>query len=119
MSQSDYARIPIAELYTIGRTLTGVKTELDGVEGALTNLRGVDDVHGLKVQNAVDSFFTEWKTSRRTLLENVGGLGDVSTQIAETTDQFDTEVASSLGEFAAKLQEANSGDSASGGSGAM
>lgn len=110
MTSSDNVQIPIAHLHTVGRNLNSVKSDLEGVESAVIHLLGVDDVHGSKIASAVSGFFSEWKTSRKTLMDNIGTLGDVSTQIAEVTEAFDNEIASALGEFAAKLSGGGGSD---------
>ena len=115
MAQSDKVQIPVAHLTTVGRNLKNVKAELEAVENGMTSLSGVDDVHGARMSTAVESFFSEWKTSRRTLLDNVDGLGDVSSQIASSTSEFDGKLSSSLNEFASKLQ---GGGGSGGGAGA-
>lgn len=115
MTSSDNVQIPIAQLYAIGGSLNSVKADLEGVESAVVHLLGVDDVHGFKIASAVSGFFSEWKSSRRTLLGNVGTLGDVSVQIADITQTFDSEVASALGEFAGKLSGGGSGGGAASG----
>ena len=115
MAQSDNVQIPVAHLTTVGRNLKNVKAELEAVENGMTSLSGVDDVHGARMSTAVESFFSEWKTSRRTLLDNVDGLGDVSSQIASSTSEFDGKLSSSLNEFASKLQ---GGGGSGGGAGA-
>lgn len=112
MTSSDNVQIPMGTLRSIGGNLNSVKSDLEGVESAVVHLLGVDDVHGSRVASAVGGFFSEWKTSRKTLMDNIGTLGDVSTQIAEVTEAFDNEVASALGEFAAKL---SGGGAAAGG----
>ena len=114
MAQSDKVQIPVAHLTTVGRNLKNVKAELEAVENGMTSLSGVDDVHGARMSTAVESFFSEWKTSRRTLLDNVGGLSDASSQIASSTSEFDVQMAYSLGEFASKLRGGNEGSSGSG-----
>lgn len=45
----------------------------------------------------------------------MGTLGDVSVQIADITQTFDSEVASALGEFAGKLSGGGSGGGAASG----
>lgn len=114
MAQSDKVQIPVAHLTTVGRNLKNVKAELEAVENGMTSLSGVDDVHGARMSSAVESFFSEWKTSRRTLLDNVDGLGDVSSQIASSTSEFDGKLSSSLNEFASKLQGGGEGGSGGG-----
>lgn len=114
MAQSDKVQIPVAHLTTVGRNLKNVKAELEAVENGMTSLSGVDDVHGARMSTAVESFFSEWKTSRRTLLDNVDGLGDVSSQIASSTSDFDGKLSSSLNEFASKLQGGGEGGSGGG-----
>ncbi len=114
MAQSDKVQIPVAHLFTVGSNFSNVKAELDGVENGMTSLSGVDDVHSARMSGAAESFFYEWKTSRRTLLDNVGGLSDASSQIASFTSEFDVQMAYSLGEFASKLRGGDEGSSSSG-----
>lgn len=117
--RSDYVQVPIEHLFTVGDGLTTVKEELDGVEKGVATLSGVDLVHGHRMQSAVSDFFSEWKQSRRTLLENVGNLGDVSKQIAQITSDFDDQISSSLNDFGAKLKaggDASAGSDGSAGS---
>ena len=115
MAQSDKVQIPVAHLSTVDRNFNNVKAELEAVKNGMTILSGVDDVHGARMSTAVESFFSEWKTSRRTLLDNVDGLGDVSSQIASSTSEFDGKLSSSLNEFASKLQGGGGSGAATGG----
>lgn len=115
MAQNDKVQIPVAHLSTVDRNFNNVTAELEAVKNGMTILSGVDDVHGARMSTAVESFFSEWKTSRRTLLDNVDGLGDVSSQIASSTSEFDGKLSSSLNEFASKLQ---GGGGSGGGAGA-
>lgn len=103
-SGSDYIQVPVAQLHEINSSLTALKSDLDGAEALANMLDSVDDIHGARVQTAVNEFFQEWKKSRRTLIENVGVLGDVSGKIAEATTSFDDEVASNVDKFTAQLK---------------
>lgn len=47
-------------------------------------------------------------------MDNVDGLGDVSSQIASSTSEFDGKLSSSLNEFASKLQGGGEGGSGGG-----
>ena len=103
MTGSDNVQIPIDELHAIGSALQSIKTELEAAENALTELSGQDDVHGMKMQTAVDGFFAEWKTSRLTLVQNIGKLGIVSGEIADRTASFDSDLAGALGALSEQL----------------
>lgn len=114
MAQSDKVQIPVAHLSTVDLNFNNVTAELEAVKNGMKILSGVDDVHGARMGSAVESSFSEWKISRRTLLDNVGGLSDASSQIASSTSEFDVQMAYSLGEFASKLRGGNEGSSGSG-----
>ena len=114
MAQSNKVQISVAHLFTVGSNFSNVKAELEAVKNGMTILSGVDDVHGARMSTAVESFFSEWKTSRRTLLDNVDGLGDVSSQIASSDSEFGVQMVSSSGEFASKLRGGDEGSSGSG-----
>lgn len=103
MTGSDNVQIPIDELHTIGSALQSIKSELEAAESALTELSGQDDVHGAKMQTAVDGFFAEWKASRLTLIQNIGKLGVVSGEIADRTASYDSDLADTLGALSEQL----------------
>ncbi|MDO4762466.1 MAG: hypothetical protein Q4A31_11145 [Corynebacterium sp.] len=108
---SDYWRVPVGDLHAIQSQLNSMHATLESVEGSAEGSDGVDDIHGAQIANAVSDFFNEWKQSRRVLMRNVKGMGEVSGQIAEAVTTFDTELASSLHQFASALRGENNGPS--------
>ncbi|MDO5669808.1 MAG: hypothetical protein Q4G50_07375 [Corynebacterium sp.] len=109
MSFSDHIQVPVEQLQTLASQLTSMRTELDSVEQGVAPIMGVDDVHGHRMREAVSEFFQEWEASRRTLIDNVGVLGDVSGAIAQMVGDFDTQGAQGFNDFAAALREGGQG----------
>lgn len=101
---SDYWRVPITDLQTIDAKLKALDESVSSVEKTAEGAEGVDDIHGAKITSAVSGFFSDWKASRESLLDNVGVLGEAAGMIASTTETFDTEVASNLNEMAGQLR---------------
>lgn len=82
-----------------------MKADLEGVESAVVHLLGVDDVHGFRIASAVSGFFSEWKTSRRTLLGNVGTLTAMRGEIARLEPCWEAVEADGYYEAARKLND--------------
>ncbi|MDO4686487.1 MAG: hypothetical protein Q4A92_08035 [Corynebacterium sp.] len=114
MTLSDEVQIPIGQLQIAGRSLDTVFHDLSEVEKTLVKLSGTDQVHGFRMSDAVDTFFSEWKQARHILLLNIDGLGEISTQIAENASRFDAETATGLGKYADDLEKLSSQLSGSG-----
>lgn len=106
---SDYWQVPIGDLRTIQNNLNDMSATLDGVEGDAQGAEGVDKVHGHRISQAVEEFFSEWKASRRTLIKNIEGMGTVSGEIAKAVESFDTETGSALNQFGAELRKVSGG----------
>jgi len=104
MAGSDHIQVPIEALQRIDRTLSSMKSELDGLVGHANQLIGADDIHGSKITAALNSYYGEWEDPRRKLLDNVGKLGEVSGKIAEATAKYDDDMAKNFDQFAAKLK---------------
>lgn len=104
MAGSDHIQVPIEALRLIQTRLTALQAQLDGVVNQAGHLQGADDIHGHKITAALASYFSEWNRPRRTLLDNVGKLGEVSGKIADVTAEFDDESAKGFNQFAAQLR---------------
>ncbi|MDO5670444.1 MAG: hypothetical protein Q4G50_10600 [Corynebacterium sp.] len=109
MSLSDHVQVPVEHLQALASQLGAMSTELDAVEQGVAPVSGVDDIHGSRMQAAVAEFFHEWEASRRTLIDNVGVLGEVSGAIGQMVGDFDTEGASGFQDFASALREGGQG----------
>lgn len=108
MTFSDKVQIPIGQLQIAGRSLETVSSDLNDADKLITILLDVDAVHGHRMANAVHAFFIHWKQARHVLFLNIGGLGEISSEIANNTSQFDGQTASVLGEFADSLMNLSS-----------
>lgn len=100
----DHIQVPIAELFAISNHLATVKADVESTEPLAQGLEGADKIHGARIVEAVEGFFAEWKQSRKTLLENVGVLGEVSKSIAQQTADYDGEAASGFSDVASQLR---------------
>lgn len=103
MTGSDNVQIPIDTLRSIGDSLQAIKSELANSNSSLKKLSGHDDVHGHKVQASVDEFFDDWAYSRQTLIDNLSNLGAVSSEIADETEDLDSDLSSGLDALANQI----------------
>jgi hypothetical protein len=92
---TDYAKYPYATLQQVGTKLTGISDTLG------QSNKGAHDVDGLsddqsRIRDAISGFRSEWEESVRKLRDNIGSLGDLSSQIGQMVGQFDAEVAKAL-----------------------
>lgn len=91
-----YVQYPYATLISLGNNLTSVSDRLGGEH------RGAQDVHGLdaaeqgRIQDAVEGFRDEWKTSLLELMSNIGQWGGLSKTIGQMVNDFDTQLATAL-----------------------
>ncbi len=85
---SDFVQYPFQALQDVGRAVAGIS---ERIASGSTN---AFEVNGLgadqdRISAALDHFRQEWAASLKKLGENIGGLGDVSTQIGRMSGEFD------------------------------
>src|ERR1700710_454092 len=92
---SDFAQYPFQALQEVGRAGAGISEEIG------SNSRNAFQVDGLTVDQdrisaALDHFRDAWEASLKKLGENIGGLGEISTQIGTMSAEFDGALAQAL-----------------------
>lgn len=101
---SDRIQIPVADLESIAKNLGTVKGELEAVEGGATLVDGLDPQHGeATVGQSVQSFHSEWKTSRKSLMDAIGKLGETSHSIATAATKVDDAMAGAYRNAAGRI----------------
>jgi hypothetical protein len=91
-----YVQFPYATLVSLGSNLQNISTKLAEKEHGASNCDGLgsDDQH--RIQDAIDHFRDEWKTSLRKLNEDINNWGGLSKAIGDMVSQFDAEAAKAL-----------------------
>lgn len=90
-----YAKYPYATLLSVGGKLGTISDQLD------TKDKGASDVNGLSgdqqsISDGIGDFRDEWGESIRKLKENIGGFGELSTQIGTMVGDADHELAKAM-----------------------
>lgn len=106
---SDFAQYPHQALRAVGSSLGDIADQIG------SSRRNAFEVMGLahdqdRIRSALDRFRGEWEASVAKLGDNIGGLGETSTQIGDLSGQFDAELAASMspGKSDGPLQDRNS-----------
>lgn len=84
-----FAQFPISDLQAIGADLLRVEGVLDAPKEALTQIAGLGSQQQVAVQDAIDEFHDEWRTSTRQLIENIGNWGVTAGHISTLAAQSD------------------------------
>jgi hypothetical protein len=90
-----YAKYPYATLQSVGGKLTTISDSLSQSNKGASDVNGLsDDQH--RIHDAINDYRDEWEQSVRKLGENIGNLGDLSTQVGQMVGQFDDAVAKAI-----------------------
>ena len=92
---SDYAQYPFQALETVGRELADIRDRIGSKSTTAFEVQGLA-ADQTQISAALDHFRSEWAPSVQKVAENIGGFGDLSTQIGAMSAQFDKELARSL-----------------------
>jgi len=90
-----YVQFPYETLVQLGKNLQSVGERLE------SDHRGADDCAGLSadhadIQQAIEDFRDEWKTSLLDLMTNIGTWGGLSESIGRMVADFDAQTATAL-----------------------
>ena len=91
-----YVQYPYATLISLGNNLTSVSDRLDGEHRGAQDAQGLDGDEQGRIQNAIEGFRDEWKTSLLELMTNIGKWGGLSKSIGQMVNDFDTQLAAAL-----------------------
>ncbi len=92
---TDFAQYPYEALQAVGSSLATISEQIS------TKSKNAFEVVGFtpdqsRIDEALGHFRSEWETSLTKLGENIGGFGDVSTQIGTMSGQFDATLATAM-----------------------
>jgi hypothetical protein len=90
-----YVQFPYATLVSLGQNLTGISEKLEGDHRGAVDCNGLSDEHG-DIQDAIEDFRGEWKTSLLELMTNIGKWGGLTAAIGNLVEEFDTQTAVAL-----------------------
>ncbi|SDO77633.1 hypothetical protein SAMN04515671_1965 [Nakamurella panacisegetis] len=90
-----HAQYPYAALQSVGANLRGISEQIG------SKSKGAFDIAGLtqdqsRINDAIGHFRSEWEASVKKLGENIGGFGELSTQIGTIAAQTDEELAKAM-----------------------
>jgi hypothetical protein len=91
-----YVQYPYATLESLGTNLQNVSTRLTEKEHGASGCDGLGGGDQHRIQDAIDHFRDEWKTSFRKLNEDIDNWGGLSKAIGDMVSQFDAQVAQAL-----------------------
>jgi len=92
---SEYAQYPYEALQAVDGNLAGISEQLGSKSKGAFEIIGFTQDQD-RINSALGDFRSEWEQSVKKLGENIGGLGDISTQIGTMVAQFDAELAKSM-----------------------
>ncbi|MFC7547917.1 hypothetical protein [Plantactinospora sp. GCM10030261] len=90
-----YVQYPYATLISLGQNLTHLSERLQESSRGAVDCAGLADDQA-DIQNAIEGFRDEWKTSLLELTNNIGKWGGLSQAIGKLVAEFDTQVAEAL-----------------------
>ncbi|MFD7653966.1 hypothetical protein ACFV4N_08305 [Actinosynnema sp. NPDC059797] len=91
-----YVQYPYATLISLGNNLTTISDKLKEGDRGAQDCHGLDNADHGRIQSAIEDFRSEWKTSLKTLLEDIGTWGGLSKQIGQMVADFDGQLANAL-----------------------
>src|SRR2546422_11475784 len=92
-----YVQFPYDTLSQLGANLTDVSDRLGQGQHGASDCDGLSGDSQGKIQDAIEHFRKEWKTSFGKLNEDIGNWGGLSKAIGDMVSQFDAQVAEALG----------------------
>jgi hypothetical protein len=90
-----YVQFPYETLVSLGQNMTLLSDKLQGDQRGAVNCDGLSDQQG-DIQDAIEDFRGEWKTSLLELMTNIGKWGGLSEAIGKMVNDFDTQTADAL-----------------------
>lgn len=91
-----YVQYPYETLSQLGTNLVHVSEQLGQKQHGAANCHGLSGDGQGKIQDAIEHFRHEWKTSFKKLNEDIGNWGGLSKAIGDMVAQFDTQLAEAL-----------------------
>jgi hypothetical protein len=91
-----YVQFPYDTLSQLGADLVKVSEQLGQNHHGAADCNGLSGEGQHKIQNAIEHFRDEWKTSFRKLNEDIENWGGLSKAIGDMVSQFDVQVAEAL-----------------------
>jgi hypothetical protein len=91
-----YVQFPYATLSQLGANLDGVGSRLSEKQHGADSCDGLGGDGQERIQQAIESFRDEWKTSIGKLVEDIGIWGGLSKAIGDMVQQFDAQAAQAL-----------------------
>jgi hypothetical protein len=93
---TSFVQIPHSTLIALGGTLNALSARLQDQQDGAQQCAGLDGRDHARLQAAVEGFRSEWRTSLRTLLANIGKTGDVAAAIGRLAADTDQQLAAAL-----------------------
>lgn len=90
-----YVQFPYETLVALGQNLTSLSEQLQGEERGAYAIAGLS-TETAAIEQAIEDFRGEWKTSLLELTTNIGSWGGLSAAIGKLVADFDAQVAAAL-----------------------
>ena len=90
-----FAQYPYAALQAVGTNLGGISEQIGSKSKGAFEILGFTEDQS-RINDALGHFRSEWEASVKKLGENIGGFGDLSTQIGIIAAQTDEELARAM-----------------------
>ena len=90
-----FAQYPYAALQTVGTNLGEISEQIGSKSKGAFEIIGLTEDQS-RINDALGHFRSEWEASVKKLGENIGGFGDLSTQIGTIAAQTDEELAKAM-----------------------
>jgi hypothetical protein len=91
-----YVQFPYETLSQLGSNLNDVGSRLQAKQHGADSCEGLGGDGQDKIQQAIENFRDEWKTSIGKLVEDIGNWGGLSKAIGDMVQQFDAQAAQAL-----------------------
>jgi hypothetical protein len=91
-----YVQFPYAVLVTLGTDLQNISAKLGEKQHGANDCAGLGGDPQQQIQDEIDNFRGEWKTSFGKLNEDIDNWGGLSKAIGDMVSQFDAQAAAAL-----------------------
>ena len=91
-----YVQFPYTTLVQLGTDLQNISTKLGEKQHGASDCAGLGSDPQNQIQDAINGFRDEWKTSFGKLNEDIDNWGGLSKAIGDMVRQFDSEAATAL-----------------------
>jgi len=91
-----YVQFPYEVLARLGTNLGDLSARLASKQRGANNCVGLGSDGQDRIQQEVENFRSEWKTSINNLIDDIGNWGGLSKAIGDMVQQFDSQAARSL-----------------------